>query len=154
MISPEVLRKYKFFGFLSEEYFDQVAMISEPVRWKAGEKVFELDADANDLFLLEAGELELHYCVVDNLVSDKFKEFYVGNLNPGEPFGFSALFEGLAYNAACQATEDSQGIKIDAKKLLELAGESPALGYALMTEVAKAAFARLDAVQIELVAAR
>ena len=154
MISPEVLRKYEFFGFLSEKYFGEVAMISDPVSWPAGETIFEIDTEATYLYMLESGEVELHYRVQDTLVSDKSKEFFVGSFNPGEVFGLSALMSPFEYTATCQTSADSRAIRVDAKKLLMLVEADAALGYALMTTVAKAAFDRLSMARLELVAAR
>ena len=41
MISPEVLRRYPFFGFLKDDQFKKVAMLAEEVSWKAGTKIFK-----------------------------------------------------------------------------------------------------------------
>jgi len=154
MISPEVLRKYEIFGFLSDKYFDEVAMISNPVSWKVGETIFEIGTEASFLYLLESGEVELHYRVADNLVSNKSKEFFVGSINPGEIFGLSALMPHHEYTATCVTSQDSNGIQVDAKKLLVLAESDASLGRALMSAVAEAAFDRLGMVRTELVAAR
>ncbi|MBN2044742.1 MAG: Crp/Fnr family transcriptional regulator [Anaerolineales bacterium] len=154
MISPETLRKYSFFGFLKDAEFEDVAMIADEVNFDAGETVFEIDTEAGFVYLLAEGEVDLHYSVVDSVVSDKSKEFYVGIINPGEPFGLSALMEPFRYTATCTTTKYSKAIKVDAKKLLVLAAEKPALGYALMTMIAKTVFERLGVVRMELVAAR
>ncbi len=154
MISPEVLRKYEFFGFLSIENMDKIAMFSDEVKWAQGETVFKSDSPAKFLFLLEAGEVELKYRVEDTIVSEKSKEFYVGQINPGEPFGLSSIIDPYKYTAACVASQASQGIKVDGEKLREMAESDPELGYGLMTSVAKAAFDRLTQVSQQLVAAR
>lgn len=154
MISPETLRKYGFFNFLKDDEFEKVAMISDGVSFAAGEKVFEIDAEAKLLYLLIDGEIDLHYSVVDTLISEKSKEFYVGNIGPGSPFGLSSLMAPYAYTATCTSAKDSKAIKVDAKKLLALAAENPKLGYALMTKIAETAFARLGEVRAELIAAR
>ena len=154
MISPEVLRKYEFFGFLSSDNLDKVAMLSQEIEWAAGDTVFENDTPADFLFLLEAGEVELNYRVGDTIVSDKSKEFYVGHINPGELFGFSALFEPYIYTAFCAASESSRGIKVEAKQLRELAENDPEFGYGLMKAVARAEFERLTLISQQLVAAR
>ena len=154
MISPEVLRKYGFFGFLSAETLEKIAMFSEEVDWEDGETLFESDSEANFLYLLQAGEVELRYRVEDTIVSDKSKEFYVGHINPGEPFGLSSIVEPYTYTAACVTSQTSQGIKIDANKLLDFAKKDTEFGYGLMSAVAKAAFERLTLVSQQLVAAR
>ena len=154
MISPEALRKYIFFGFLKDAEFETVAMYADEVSFKAGEKVFEIDTSADYLYLLLDGDIELHYSVVDSLVSDKSKDFFVGDIDPGEAFGLSALLAPFTYTASCIATKESKAIKVDAKKLLALADENPKLGYAMMTKLAETAFERLGVVRSELVAAR
>jgi len=154
MISPETLRKYKFFGFLKDAEFETVAMFAEEVSIGAGEMVFEIEAEAGFVYLLLEGDIELHYSVVDSLISDKSKEFFVGNIDPGEVFGLSALMAPFSYTATCTATKDSKAIKLDTKKLLALTKENPKLGFALMTRVAETAFERLGVVRMELVAAR
>lgn len=154
MISPETLRKYGFFSFLKDAEFDQVAMITEEVAFKAGDTVFEIETDADYLYLLLAGEIDLSYSVTDKVVSGKHKDFYVGNIDPGEAFGISALMEPYAYTATCKAAKDSKALKVDAKKLLALAKENNGLGFAMMTKVAETAFERLSSVRMELVAAR
>lgn len=154
MISPETLRMYEFFGFLDDTDFDRIAMIADPVHWAAGATLFNIGDAADFVYFLKSGEVSLHYRVVDNLVSDKSKEFYVGDINPGEPFGLSALIAPHAYTATAVVVQDSDGIVIDAKKLRVLAEEQPRLGYALMQQVAKVTFERLGQVRVELVAAR
>lgn len=154
MISPETLRKYAFFGFLADEDFGQIAMYANEVVWGAGETLFTLGDKADVVYFLEVGEINLHYKVVDKLVSDKSKEFYVGDINPGEPFGLSALIEPYTYTATAIVPRESRGIIVDAIKLRALADAHPELGYGLMQQVAKATFERLGQVRVELVAAR
>ena len=129
-------------------------MLSEPAAWKVGETIFQIDSQAGYFYLLESGEVELHYRVVDTMVSDKSKEFYVGSIDPGEIFGLSALVAPFKYTATCVAGADCKGYQIDAKKLFELIEADPALGYGLMSSVAKTSFERLNMVRMELVAAR
>lgn len=154
MISPESLRKYAFFGFLSDEFFGDIAMFADEVTWAAGETLFDIGAPADHVYLLEKGEVNLHYQVVDSLISDKRKEFYIGDINPGEAFALSALIEPYTYTAMAVAAGESKGIRVDAKKLRSIADAQPDLGYALMQQVAKEAFERLGQVRVELVAAR
>lgn len=154
MISPEQLRKYEFFGFLDTENLDKVAMLAESVSWAAGDLIVKADGEADSVYLLTSGGVDLGYFVEDTLVSDKSKEFFVGSINPGEPFGLSGLLEPYKYTANCVATLDSEGIKVDAKKLLAAADADPALGYSMMKAVAKGLFERLGTVRAELVAAR
>jgi len=154
MISPEALRKYPFFGFLSDEDFSKVATFTEEIVWEEGEALFNIHDKADQLYLLESGDVDLHYKVVDDLVSDKSKEFFVGSINPGELIGVSALLEPFEYTASAVAAEQSKGFAVDGKKLMSLAKDDPKLGFAMMTQVAKFTFERLGRVRVELAAAR
>lgn len=153
MISPEDLRKYQFFGFLEGDQFSKVAMLADEVSWKAGDKVFKVGDKAAYIYLLTEGEVDLRYYVVDSVISDKSKEFSVGEVNPGEAFGLSALLGAKEFTTNAVCGGDCAGIKLDAEKLMELAEENPVLGYKLMKQVANSAFERLDHVRVQLVAA-
>lgn len=154
MISPEILRKYVFFGFLSDGQLGKMAMLADEKIWKKGEKIFQINQKADQFYLLQTGEVELHYKVIDEVISDKSKEFFIGDIDPGEPLGLSALLEPFIYTATAIASADCMGISVDGKKLLQLAKEDPGLGYDLMTQVAKFTFERLGSVRVELAAAR
>ena len=154
MISPESLRMYPFFGFLSDKDFGKVAMVADEISWKEGDQIFRIKEEANYIYFLESGDINLHYKLVDELVSDKSKEFFVGDISPSEPFGLSALIEPYVYTATALVAKDSKGIIVDAKKLLAITEEDKRLGFALMQKVANAIFERLGQVRVELVAAR
>lgn len=154
MISPEMLRKYAFFSFMSGDQFDKIAMLADEVSWEKDGIVFEVGKKAEFLYLLGTGEIELHYAVKDELISEKSKEFFVGSINLGEAFGLSSMIEPFEYTSGAVATEASKGVRIDAVKLRALAGEDSHLGFAIMTQVATASFERLSSVRVELAAAR
>jgi len=154
MISPEALRKFPFFSFLAGDLFDKIAMLADEVTWEADEIVFEISKNADYLYLLGTGEIELHYMVKDELISEKSKEFFIGSINIGEAFGISSLIEPYEYTSVAVASQASKGVRIDAIKLRKLAGEDPHLGFELMKQVAKASFERLSSVRVELAAAR
>lgn len=154
MISPESLRKYVFFGFLKEDEFSKVAVFAEETTWDEGETIFSINEQASTLYFLEEGSVDLHYKVVDEIVSDKSKEFFISEVDPGEPIGVSALIAPYVYTASAIAAKQSKGIAVDAKKLLALADEDPKLGYALMSQLSKSIFDVLGQTRVELAAAR
>lgn len=129
-------------------------MLADDISWEVDGEVFGINKPADYLFILETGEIELHYAVKDELISAKSKEFFIGSINPGEAFGLSSLIEPFRYTANAIASTGSKGIKIDARKLQALAEADAKLGYALMAQVAKASFERLSSVRVELAAAR
>lgn len=153
MISPEVLRRYSFFSFLDDESIRKMAMLAEEVEFGAGDSIFVTGDQADFLYLLTEGDVNLCYYVVDSTVSHKSKEFSVGEVNPGEPFGLSSLLGKKAFTAKAGTKNGCKCIQLDAKNTLKLAEEYPQMGYRLMQQLAKAAFERLDHVRVQFVAA-
>ncbi len=153
MISPELLRRYPFFGFMNEEQFQKVAMISEEIELDEGDVVFESDAAGDALYMLMSGSVELHYVVFDHINTELRKEFQVGDINPGEAFGLSAVIEPYKFTAMAKMTASGEAIRVDADALLKMCGEDAAFGYGLMTQVAKATMERLGFTRTQLAAA-
>ena len=93
MISPELLRRFPFFGFLDTTQLKAVAMLSEEVEIDKDSTVFETDQTAVALYVLVEGSIDLNYKVIDREDSKIVKEFFISELNPGDIFGLSALLE-------------------------------------------------------------
>ncbi|MDT8305794.1 MAG: Crp/Fnr family transcriptional regulator [Anaerolineae bacterium] len=153
MISPELLRRYPFFGFLTPEQQRTVAMIAEEVTVPAGEALFHSGEPASHFYLLTEGSIDLNYDVNDSLKTGKKARYYVGTVNPGEPLAISALIEPYVLTTTAVAANTSRLIAIDAAALRELVETDSELAYPLLRQVAHAAMERLQATRIELLAA-
>lgn len=153
MISPEVLRRYPFFSFMSHDQLREVAMITDEVKVKKGEILFNINEKADACFLLQDGAVDLHYVVVDEHEPDLRKEFVVGTINPGEVLGISAVIEPYIYTATAMAINDSRLLKTDAVALKELCAADAELDYGLQRMAAKATMERLHATRVQLAAA-
>ena len=154
MISPELLRRYELFGTLTDEQLQSLASIAEEMEWEAGEIIFEIDATADSLYLLMEGSVDLFYRSEDELNPELRKEFPVGEINPGEPFAISALFEPYVLTASGVASRPSKGIRLDAQRLIQLCSFDLELGLVLQRELIKAVFERLSFARVQLAAAR
>jgi CRP-like cAMP-binding protein len=82
------------------------------------------------------------------------KNFGVGEINPGEPFAISALFEPYELKASAIASRPSKGIQMDAQQLIQLGSYDLELGMILQRELIKAIFERLTYARNQLVVAR
>lgn len=153
MISPELLRRYPFFGYMDEDQFQKVAMISDEIELEEGDVLFESGAAGDALYLLMGGALEIHYVVFDQINPELRKEFQVGEINPGEVFGIYAVIEPRKYTGTAKVTESGTAVKISADELLAMCAQDPQFGYGLMTQVAKAAMERLGFTRTQLAAA-
>lgn len=151
MISPELLRRYPFFGELTDANLKALAMVSEEEEVKAGKLIFTEGQKADHLYFLLEGSIDLTYTVSER-TSPK-KVFQVGEINPEEVFGISALIEPYAINATGTAAKDCRFITIDAKALLAMMEMDNRLGFIFMTRIAKVAMQQLIAIRVQLAAA-
>lgn len=154
MVSPELLRRYPFFGGFDEAELGDIAMIAEEVFHQAGDTVFEVAQPAAALYVLVAGGLEIWYVAIDKHEQDLRKEFYVSDLNPGDVFGISALIEPFVYTTTALVTGATQLIKIDGAQLRGLCQLDPKMEAAVMRRLAKVAMERLHDTRVQLLAAR
>jgi len=154
MISPELLRRYPHFAKLNDVQLRAIAMITDEVDLAQGSIVLEGQKSADWLYLLVGGSIDLTYKSEEQYHPKTTKIFHVGEINPGEMFGISALIEPHHYDATATAAMDSKAIKIDAKALRTLADLDCGLGYLLMQQVAMAVMERLSYTRVQLAAAR
>jgi CRP/FNR family transcriptional regulator, cyclic AMP receptor protein len=153
MISPELLRRYPFFSFLSPDQQRSIAMIGEEVNVLAGETIFHSGEPADTFYLLMDGNVDLNYDVDDALKTGRKARHYVGTVNPGDPLSISALIEPYLLTTTAIAANPCRLLAIDAPALRGLANEDPVLDCQLQRQVARAAMARLQTTRVELLAA-
>jgi CRP-like cAMP-binding protein len=154
MVSPELLRRYPFFGPFEKEGLSAIAMLTEEVACTTGETLFKAGQLAEAFYFMIEGCVDLHYIVVDEINPELHKDFFISEINPGEPFGISALVEPYIYTGTVQATCDGHVLKIDATGLRALAQVDCKIAAILMSQVAKAAMSRLHDTRVQLAAAR
>lgn len=153
MISPEVIRRYPFFSFMTPDQQREVAMITDEVGLADGETLFSRGDKAEALFLLVHGAIDLHYEVVDEHEPELRKDFMVGNVNPGEILGVSALVEPYEMTTSAIAIQDCQLLEINAVELRKLSEQDQALALGLQKKVAQVTMERLHATRVQLAAA-
>ncbi len=67
MVSPELLRRYPFFGFMDDAQLKALSMIAEDKSYKAGEIIVEYNSPANTLYFLVEGGASYYYLVTSTL---------------------------------------------------------------------------------------
>ena len=153
MISPEVLRRYPFFGPFSDEQLREIAMLGDEVSLEKDEELFEECAPADHLYLLLEGNIDLYYKSEEEYHPKDSKEFAVGEINAGEVFAISAVINPYVLNATAKAARDCKLVKIDGKALRELFEANPKMGYIAMHQVTKTVMERLAYTRVQLAAA-
>ncbi len=154
MVSPELLRRYPFFGRFAHDHLTAIAMLAEEMIFEEGETVFETGQPADTFYFLLDGCVDLHYIVVDEINPELCKEFFVSEINVGEPFGISALIEPYQYTGTVRATCPTRALKVDAAGLRALCALDRKIDAILMRSVATAAMSRLQDTRVQLAAAR
>ena len=154
MISPELLKKHAFFGYLSDAQFQALAMIAEEEFYDAGTDILEADMPVDALYLLTSGHVDLYSVSQDKHDAKLRKEFLVGEVSPGEPFGISVLSDPYKSIAQVRADTACNVIRIEADALRALVEKDHNLGYALARQIARYALERLAYTQAQLAAAR
>jgi CRP-like cAMP-binding protein len=152
MISPELLRRFPFFAPFSENQLKEIALISAQDSAEKGTVLFEQDQPANTLFLLVDGGVDLYYTAGGESLPRTTKEFSVGEINPGEIFGISALVEPCILSAAARLSQTASFVRIDAAELRKLLDADPSMGYAAMQQVTKVLYERLEYTRVQLAA--
>jgi CRP-like cAMP-binding protein len=153
MVSPEILRRYPFFGNFTEAQLKAMAMIAEEEKFTKGAVVCEEGQPAKSFYLLMEGSVSLFFKTEEEFHPETRKDFLVGEINPGEIFAISVLVEPFIYTATVKAERDSRVIKFDAGGINTLIEKDPRFYCMLMKEIAKAAMERLNFARVQLAAA-
>ena len=153
MISPELLRRYPFFGPFNDAQLKEIAMLADEISVKEGEEIFEECNSADNLYLLLAGNVDLYYKSEEEYHPKASKEFSVGEINAGEIFAVSSLINPYVLNATARAAKPCKLVKFDAVGLRDLFEKDPKMGYIAMHQVTKSIMERLAYTRVQLAAA-
>jgi CRP-like cAMP-binding protein len=150
MISPELLRRYPFFALLDAEERKEVAMLADEIQVVKDTTLFEAGGLADNLYLLIEGGIDLYEVSVDEHDPRLRKEFFVGEIDPGEVFAISAVIEPYQLTATARVTAPSRLVRIDAERLKAYIQKDPVFGYKFMHQIARLALARLAQTRVLL----
>jgi CRP/FNR family transcriptional regulator, cyclic AMP receptor protein len=153
MVSPELLRRYPFFAFMTHSQQQEVAMISDEVEVPANMILFNIDEKADALYLLMTGSVDLHFVVLDENLPTMRKDFLIGTINPGDVFSISAMIEPYMLTSTAIVTEPCSLLKIDAVALRKLCDQDHDLAFGLQKQLARTTMERLHATRVLLAAA-
>jgi len=149
MISPEQLRRFRFFGGLTPEEVAGIAMIADEVSFPDGTIIFRDGEPATKLYLAVSGTVDLVYHIER---PHQVETSHVGSIVAGEPFGLFALVEPYRLTATAVAHGTVQAIIIDGAGLRALCELSCHLGHTVMRQIAAALAERLNFALIQLAA--
>jgi CRP-like cAMP-binding protein len=156
MVSSELLKRYSFFGGLSDKQLQTLSMIAEEKTIESGTTIFEECGSSDHIYLLMEGNVDLSYLAIDemHIYTTPPKEFFAGSINPGEIFGISALIEPYANNTTAKTSQLSRVIIIDAIELRKLLEEDLQLAYNLTRQTVKVLMERLIDLRVQVAASQ
>ncbi|NUM44388.1 MAG: Crp/Fnr family transcriptional regulator [Anaerolineales bacterium] len=155
MISPERLRLHPFFGDLTPDQLNALAMLADTVAYPKDTVIFQVGAPAKTIYLLEKGCVELYYESFDPVFKPELRRQYlIGEVNPGEVFGVSALIEPYKFTSVAATATPCQMVEIDAEKLRALSDNFPELMCVLSKQIIHTLMERLHYTRIQLAAER
>jgi CRP-like cAMP-binding protein len=129
-------------------------MIGEEINCEAGTVLLQEGKEADWLYLLLSGGVDINFKSEDVHYPNGVKVFHVGEVNPGDLFGYSSMVAPYKYLASATASQASRIIRFDARALRTLGDLDCGLGLAVMQQIAKTAVERLVYTWVQLVAAR
>ncbi len=149
MVSPELLRRYPYFGGLSIE---QIAVFAKAAKEKEVEKdyfFFKEDDQLDSIYLLLEGEVGI-------VTEVPRKSLFVqsSSIVSGDVFGWSGLVPPHKATASAKAISACKVIEFDAATLRQKFQDDCSLGFLMMQRTAAIIRERLKDLRIESLASR
>ncbi len=147
MVSPELIRRYSYFGGFSNEEIIALAKAAD-----------ELTVDKEFYFFREGEPLDHMYLVIEGEVAlsfrlpEKNKEIIFSTISTGDVFGWSGLVEPYIATADAKSISTCRVISFDCKTLRQKFEEDCHFGFVMMTKVAQILRDRLRDYRIETLA--
>ncbi len=133
------------FNGLSETQLDNLIAIGNETRIQKGQWLFREDEDAQQMFVLKAGAVELLTTVEDDI------ELPITILRePGNCFGTSTLVPPHKYSLSARGVEDGTLLTLKKADLEKLMKQDHEVGYAILTNLAKHFLDRLKETRQEI----
>lgn len=146
MISVEALRHYPHFSGISNHHLKAVAMISDVLKFKKGDRLFQEGNTATHLMFLKSGEINIVYRLGDG------REVVADTLVAGDTLAWSSVLSPHRLTASGVGNKDGSLILIEAEGLRKLCDENVEFGYLLMREIARTLRSRLSAMRVQAAA--
>ncbi len=147
MVSPELLRRYPFFGGLDMHHIKLLAQIAQEASVDEGTYFFREGDELNIVYLLVEGEVDI---LME--IPEKQMATVTSKIPAGEVFGWSGLLPPYEATAAARAQRPCHVVVFDAQALRAKFEEDRELAFFLIQQTALVIRERLNALRIESLA--
>ncbi len=144
MIPLDRLRRFELVSALPQQSLKAIASICTPRERRPGDWILQEGFPARSVILLEEGEVSLSCRLADG------RDVSVGRATPGDLLGWSALLPPHRLTASARAETPVALIEIDADALRRICEQDPAIGYAVLSHVARTLSQRLEAARVQI----
>ncbi len=120
----ELKKTKQFRGFKEEDWFN-LDIVGVPCSFKQGSVIFEDGAEGREMYIILAGEAQVHKNVSG-------RDVLIAALGEGDIFGEMALLEGMPRSAEVRAKTDCSLLGITAANLKKLRQENVGTALKLM----------------------
>jgi CRP/FNR family transcriptional regulator, cyclic AMP receptor protein len=121
-----------FFRGLSREQLDLIAPLFELITAPAGAAIFKQGDPATHLYVVQRGSVTIQYKPYDGPI------ITLSHLQAGEIFGWSAVVGGPTYTSDAIGTTDVAVLRLRGTDLVQLCGDNPTAGFAILDQLAEA----------------
>lgn len=147
MVSPEVIRRYKYFSTISFAQINMLASIAEEVEYEEGHYFHQEDDKIGKVYIIEQGEISLV-----KPFPQQDKEVVINTLSAGDVFGWTSLLPPYTAGSGAIAVGNCKLLEFDAALLREKFEADFEFGYLMMVKIAQIIRERLDSIVIETLA--
>jgi len=131
MITSDFLKKVDVFNDLNDNQLKVIQENCQTDEFKKGDKIFGAGEDPLYLWVVLAGEVNLHWEIPGRSLS---AEKTISTLSEASTFGWSSLVPPHQYRlSAYCASESCKVVRIAKEKLTALFDKEAAIGYRVMT---------------------
>jgi CRP-like cAMP-binding protein len=162
MISPEIIRRYPFFGGLAFKQIEQLALAGEEQVIDTGQYIFKEGDPLDHFYLVLEGAVAIVFQLPDQAAKPsvagqllgemKMKDIVVSTVGTGDVFGWSGLIPDHQATASAKAVTPCKIVAFDCNMLKKEFEEDCEFGMRMMQKAAMVIRERLTDIRIESLA--
>ena len=140
---PDALAESELFEDLTDEQAARLSSMATTVRAGAGEELFRSGEPAAHIYVVLAGEVDLHMAVPEWWGIDT-PHRKVSTAKPGQILGWSAMIDASTYSLSAVCATKVTLARFTAADLAHALASDPAMGQKLLARVLRVVSRRFD----------
>ena len=141
----DFLEKVDLFKGMEDDRIEVIRTCCEEAEFKRGERIFRGGEDADFLYVVMEGQIELHEEGANETP-------IVSTLSEGHAFGWSALVSPYKYHLSAHcAGRTCKVLKMEQKRLTKLIEADAGIGYPVMTKILALIGRRFDELEEKVI---